>query len=779
MKFTNGFWLMRKGVKPNYAVEYAGYDISGAEVIVYASTCHISDRGDTLNRAVLTITFSSPALGVIATELSHHHGAVKVKPEIPKQIDNSRLLSVTEEDERLVISGGSNEQGSEITVIVDKRPNSWCVSYLDSDGRLLTDAGYRNMAYMDVMGKGHTVVELLLSVGESVYGLGERFTPFVKNGQVVEMWNEDGGTSSEIAYKNVPFYISNRGYGVLVDSYADVVFEIASEKVSRVGVSLETERLRYLIFVGPAPRDVLSRYTELTGRPALVPQWTFGLWLTTSFTTNYDEGTVNSFINGMKDREIPLHVFHFDSFWMKQYSWCDFTWDPEVFPDPGAMLKRLKNRGLKICAWINPYIAQKSVLFKEAMDAGYLLKRRDGSVWQTDLWQAGMAVVDFTNPDAKRWYQDKLAAIVSMGVDCFKADFGERIPVSEIAWHDGADPVCMHNAYAYLFNEAVFEVLVNAFGQGQACLFSRSACAGGQQFPVHWGGDCCASYVSMAESLRGGLSLSLCGFGFWSHDIGGFEQTATADLYKRWCAFGLLSTHSRLHGSTSYRVPWLFDEEACGVLKHFVELKCSLMPYIYGQSVVAHMTGVPVMRPMFVEFSEDPACHPLDTQYMLGESLLVAPVFSEDGKVCYYLPQGRWTNYLTNEVVIGGSFRTETHDYFSLPLMVRPNTVLISGARKDRPDYDYTDNMTVRLYQLADGCVHTVCIPDESGAAAEQIVVKKSGKTINVSVEKKTAAWNIFMPEALKAVNISGGKLSRDGMTIVCNADSVTIELMD
>ncbi|HEX5691126.1 MAG TPA: alpha-xylosidase, partial [Roseiflexaceae bacterium] len=333
--------------------------------------------------------------------------------------------------------------------------------------------------------------------------------------------------------------------------------------------------------------------------------------LTTSFTTNYDEATVTSFIQGMADRDLPLHVFHFDCFWMKEFHWVNFEWDTRVFPDPQAMLQRLKARGLRICVWINPYIAQRSAMFDEGMEHGYLVKLPDGDVWQWDRWQAGMALVDFTNPDACRWFGDKLRALIDMGVDSFKTDFGERIP-TEVVYFDGADPVKMHNYYAYLYNKVVFEVLEERLGVGQAAVFARSATAGGQKFPVHWGGDSTATFESMAESLRGGLSLCLSGFGFWSHDIGGFEHTASADVYKRWCAFGLLSSHSRLHGSQSYRVPWLFDEEAVDVLRFFTRLKCRLMPYLFAAAVEAHASGVPMMRAMLLEFPDDPACDFVD-----------------------------------------------------------------------------------------------------------------------------------------------------------------------
>lgn len=260
--------------------------------------------------------------------------------------------------------------------------------------------------------------------------------------------------------------------------------------------------------------------------------WSYGPWLSTSFTTDYDEATVTSFIEGMAERDLPLSVFHFDCFWMREFNWCDFEWDPRVFPDPEGMLARLHDRGLRVSAWINPYIGQRSPLFAEAAEAGYLVRRRDGSVWQWDLWQAGMGLVDFTNPDATAWYQGHLRRLIGQGVDCFKTDFGERIP-TDVVWHDGADPARMHNLYTHLYNRAVHDVLVGERGAGEAVLFARSATAGGQTMPVHWGGDNTSTFVSMAESLRGGLSLAMSGFAHWSHDIGGFEGTPDPAVFKR------------------------------------------------------------------------------------------------------------------------------------------------------------------------------------------------------------------------------------------------------
>ena len=506
---------------------------------------------------------------------------------------------------------------------------------------------------------------------------------------------------------------SGNGYGVFVDDPGDVAFEVGSENVDRVQFALRGEALSYCVIGGRDPKDALTRYVRFTGMPALPPAWSMGLWLSTSFTTDYDEKTVLSFVEGMAQRGLPLSVFHFDCGWMRSFRWCDFEWDGAVFPDPEGLIEKLHGRGLRVCVWINPYVAQDSPLFREGMERGYLVRRTDGGVWQTDLWQAGMGLVDFTNPGARSWYRDKLKKLLDQGVDCFKTDFGERIPVRDIAWHDGSDPVRMHNYYALLYNESVFSLLEEVRGKGEAVVFARSASAGGQRMPVHWGGDNFATYNSMADTLRAGLSLAASGFGFWSHDISGFEDTAPADVYKRWCAFGLLSSHSRLHGARSYRVPWLFDDEAVDVLRFFTRLKCRLMPYLYQKAVEAHETGVPLMRPMFLEFPEDPACAHLDRQYMLGESLMVAPVFSAEGIVDYYLPDGVWTDFFTGEARRGGRWYRDRCGFFRLPLWVRENTLLPLGAREDSPVYDYAAGVTLRAYRIEAGAA--IAIPDASG----------------------------------------------------------------
>lgn len=659
MKFTDGFWLLREGVTALHATSLQKVEPSGNGFSALVAPKVVEHRGATLNSALFELEFSSPLPDVIGVRVRHHRGG-EDSLSFDLNTDNP-LTHFLDGDQDVSLTSGA------LTAKLSKG-SSFNLEFLAAD-KVLTHQRAKSLSIFNDGSSHYLAAQLNLGVGELVYGLGERFTAFTKNGQSVDIWNADGGTSSEQAYKNIPFYLTNRGYGVFVNNTGKVSFEVASETVEKVQFSAQTHDLQYFVIYGPTPAEILEKYTALTGRAPQLPEWSFGLWLSTSFVTDYDEKTVTAFIDEMERREIPLDVFHFDCFWMREYQWCDFQWDPRTFPEPAAMLERLKAKGLKISLWINPYIGQASPLFAEGKAGGYFLKRHDGSVWQWDLWQAGNAIVDFTNPDARDWFKSKLRPLLEMGVDCFKTDFGERIP-TDVTYFNGADPHQMHNLYTQLYNATVWELLQEVKGK-EAMVFARSATAGGQKMPVHWGGDNTSSFESMAESLRGGLSLSLSGFGYWSHDIGGFEGTPDPAVFKRWLAFGLLSSHSRLHGNESVRVPWSIDEEAVDVTRTFVNLKKKLHPYLVAtmREVTAH--GLPMMRPMLLEFPEDPTAWFLDQQYMLGPDLLVAPVLSASGEVTFYLPDGKWRNYFTNEIVEGGRWFTETHGFTTLPLFAR------------------------------------------------------------------------------------------------------------
>jgi alpha-D-xyloside xylohydrolase len=501
---------------------------------------------------------------------------------------------------------------------------------------------------------------------------------------------------------------------------------------------------RYLIY-GPTPKEVLTKYSILTGKPAKVPSWSYGLWLSTSFTTSYDEKTVTHFVETMKSSEIPVEVFHFDCFWLRAFHWTDFVWDPEFFPDPAGQIRRMKEAGLanKISVWTNPYVGQASPVFKYAADKGYLLKRTNGDIWQWDLWQTGMGIVDFTNPEACTWFKECMNKLFDMGVDSIKTDFGERIPTKNVKWHDeSVDPSRMHNFYAFIYNKLVYESCQERYGKDQAVLFARTACAGTQRFPLQWGGDCESTPAALAESLRGGLSLGLASFASWSADIGGFEGNPPPWIYKRWVAFGSLCTHSRLHGSNSYRVPWLIDnsstepENCTEVLRHWVRLKRRLMPYLYAQAVESFVNGWPTsIRAVALEFPDDPTAWYLDREFMIGSQILAAPVFEENGTAQYYLPPGRWFSYWDGKAVEGGKWVKESYGYLGCPMFVREGTVLLLGQEEGEGGFGYdwlSGHGEVRLYGVKEG--DKAVVVDKSGDEKAVLEVGNDGEIKGMDV---------------------------------------------
>lgn len=752
MKFLNGGWLVKDGFEVNYATHVYSTRQSKNILTLYAPFSYINHKGSTLDGGMMTIELFTPHPDIIGVRMFHYKGTKKLEPCFV--INKKEIVPDISESE----SAYSFVAGDLSAVVTKGETFTITFKY---KGRILTESNPRSKGYIkDPQGDSHISEQLSIGVGENIYGLGERFTNFVKNGQTVDIWNADGGTGTEQAYKNIPFYVSSNGYGVFVNTPGKASFEIGSEKVSKVQFSVPGEMMEYYVIGGGNLKQVLENYTDLTGKPSMPPAWSFGLWLSTSFLTDYDEKTVTSFVDGMAEHDIPLEVFHFDCLWMKEYEWCNFTWDQDIFPEPEKMLARLKAKGLKICVWINPYIGQKSPLFDEGMEKGYFLTKANGDIWQWDKWQAGMAIVDFTNPAAVKWYQSQLTSLLDMGVDSFKTDFGERIPI-DCVYYDGSDPERMHNYYAYLYNEVVYNLLVEVRGKEEAVVFARSASVGSQKFPVHWGGDSTSDYPSMAETLRAGLSFGLGGFGYWSHDISGFEAGATPDIYKRWTQFGLLSSHSRYHGSWEYKVPWMYGEEAVEVTRTFTKLKLSLMPYLIAQSVYTAEKGIPMMRPMVLEFPHDISTHTLDRQYMLGDNLLVAPIFREDGKVNFYVPEtkGVWTNYLTGELYEGGHWYEQSYDYFTLPLLVRPNSIIIEGSCREQAVYDYTEKPKIHVFDL-----------HENQLLSAAIYSKDGEKQANVMVSKKHGQYEI------EVTGINKYEIILHGVTDIPPAPEVKVE---
>jgi alpha-D-xyloside xylohydrolase len=744
-------WMTAADKRVEYAEDIYSIKEKGAGAIeLLCPTKRIRSRGDTLNCPTLTIKLQAELENVISLEIAHWTGTVRREPNFDLFPAGKPTVSptISKSEFGTILTSGN------LSAVVGPDPHDFSIKFQDGEtGRAITALLNRSVgfAYNPPPGnqmstedmndfKHYVFTQTEIGIGESVHGLGERFGQFNKLGQSLQIWNADGGTSSDQAYKNVPFWLSSKGYGVFIDTPELIDLEMGSERCCRVQTSVQAQRLKWFLIYGPNPKDVLTRYSVITGNAPRLPAWSYGLWLTTSFTTDYDEKTVTHFLEQMKDRSIPLEVFHYDCFWMKAFQWCDFSFSGDHFPNPKQSIDNLKQAGLlkKVCVWINPYLGQASPVFAEAAKKGYLLKRTNGDVWQWDLWQAGMGLIDITNPEAVVWYKECLKKLFDVGVDCLKTDFGERIPTQNVKWHNSTlDPGRMHNFYAFIYNKLVFETLQERYGDDQAVLFARTATAGTQRFPLCWGGDCESTAAALAESVRGGLSIGLSGFSYWSCDIGGFEGYPAPWIYKRWVAFGLLCSHSRLHGSNSYRVPWLIDnddpspEGATAVLRTFVQVKRRLLPYIYSQAVESAQNGWPTsVRAVALEYPEDPTSWFLDRQFMVGSSILVAPVFSEDGEVTFYLPKGKWTSWWDDTVVEGPGWRTEKHAFNTMPIYIRERTILVLGQSKasDGEGFDHdweSAGGDIKLYYTQPG--DTAMLFDARGQEIAKIVAADGG----------------------------------------------------
>lgn len=542
-----------------------------------------------------------------------------------------------------------------------------------------------------------------LEPDDRVYGFGEKFFAHDKRGHTISTWNLDAyGVETERAYKNIPFFLCDQGYGVLVNSTARMRHAVGDPDYSRASYVLmvEDRTLDYFVIRGPSFKHILRRYADLTGYAPVPPQWAFGLWMSRCYFHN--RALAEEVAQQLRTLDIPCDVLVFDGYWVRDAHQCDLLWDEERFPNPREMLSGLKAQGFKSCVWEGPFVPSGTAMFDEAQQAGFLLKNPQGEDYliNTGLVMAShnqegfqgqetagsfdglppappAGLPDFTNPDAMRWIQEKHEALMELGVDVFKTDFGEQVPDDAVSAYSGITGIELHNLYSVLYNRAVFEVTRARNKQG--LVWARSGYTGSQQYPVHWGGDPQTSYSSMAGTLRGGLSLALSGIPFWGHDIGGFfGSRPTPRLYIRWAEFGLLSPLARCHGTTP-REPWAYGDDAVAIFRKYARLRYQLIPYLYSYAHEASQTGLPLMRPLLLEFQCDPAAHAVDSQFTLGEWLMVAPVLTERDERVIYLPAGKWLDYWTAEVCQGPLYLDYEAPLDRLPLFLREGAVVPLG----------------------------------------------------------------------------------------------------
>jgi alpha-D-xyloside xylohydrolase len=534
--------------------------------------------------------------------------------------------------------------------------NPWHLEFRDSNGRLLTRTNHSsdNTRTLDPVlpfsfirrssDYSRSIAAVFsLSPGEKLFGTGESFTRLDKRGQKIVLWTNDAnGVETDRMYKPIPFFMSSRGYGMFVHTSAPATFDFGASFGGATHLFLGDDDLDLFVFLG-TPKEILNEYTNLTGKAAMPPLWSFGLWM--SRITYFSEDQVRAVAEKLRRYRIPSDVIHIDTGWFETDWRCDYKFSSTRFKDPEKMIADLKKDGFHISLWQLPYFDPKNSLFPEIVEKGLAVKDGKGNLPYED------AVLDFTNPTTVQWYQDKIAGLLRMGVGAIKVDFGEAAPLTGI-YSNGRSGFYEHNLYPLRYNKTVADITKQITGEN--IIWARSAWAGSQRYPLHWGGDSDNEDVGMAATLRGGLSFGLSGFTFWSHDIGGFISRSPEELYRRWLPFGMLTSHSRAHGAPP-KEPWEYSPAFVDDFRRAVELKYRLMPYVYAQAKDASERGLPMVRALFIEYPNDPGAWQVEDEYMFGADILVAPLLEAGGiSRNVYLPQGQWIDYQTNRVYSGG-----------------------------------------------------------------------------------------------------------------------------
>jgi alpha-D-xyloside xylohydrolase len=552
----------------------------------------------------------------------------------------------------------------------------WSIEFLDQSGRLLTRtqnlqevASFSQPLPFSFVRRGadlsHSVAaSFRLAPDEKIFGCGESFTRLNKRGQKVHAFTRDGmGAQTEKMYKPIPFFMSSAGYGMFVHTSAPVTFDFGQTFDQSNMIYAGDETLDLFIFLGD-PKEILSEYTALTGRSPVPPLWSFGLWM--SRITYKSEKEVREVAANLRKYRIPSDVIHIDTGWFETDWQCNYKFSPSRFPDPASMIADLRRQGFRISLWQLPYFTSKNELYKEIIQKGYAVRSEGGQLPAED------AVLDFSNPEAVKWYQGLLANLLKMGVGAIKVDFGEDAPLRGL-YASGRTGYYERNLYPLRYNKAVAEITKEI--TGESIIWARSAWAGSQRYPLHWGGDAENTDSAMAATLRAGLSFGLSGFTYWSHDVGGFVRAPSADLYRRWLPFGALTSHTRCHGAPP-REPWAFDEAFVEDFRRAVELKYSLMPYIYAQAQQSSAHGWPMLRALFLEYPDDPTSWLIEDEYLFGSDLLVAPMIEAGNDRQVYLPPGSWIDYQTGKVYSGAQWLRIAPGRVPVVLLVKDQTVI-------------------------------------------------------------------------------------------------------
>ena len=628
---------------------------------------------------------------------------------LAKEPGKDESWKVTETENTIVYAGNYG------TVQINKNP--WRVVLKDKTGRILSqtvtlrDADSTQVKYtpFSFIKRGSDNARRInpvftLTADEMIFGCGESATGLNKVGQKVNLFVTDPqGPETDQMYKPIPFFMSNRGYGMFMHTSAPVTCDFGATYIGLNKMFMGDENLDLFVFFGE-PKDILDEYTDLVGKPGMPPLWSFGTWM--SRITYFSEKEGYDVAANIRKNKYPCDVIHFDTGWFDVDWQCDYKFSENRFQNPRQMLKDLKSQGFHVCLWQLPYFTPKNRYFPELIEKNMYVKNGNGELPYEDV------VLDFSNPETVNWYQNKLAGLLNIGVSAIKVDFGEAAPLNGI-YASGKSGWYEHNLYPVRYDMAVSEITKKLHNEN--IMWARAAWAGSQRYPLHWGGDAATTNTGMLGTLRAGLSFGLSGFSFWSHDMGGFVKSTPEDLYCRWLPFGFLTSHTRAHGAPPTE-PGLYDSKRVqDVFRKSAEMKYRLMPYVYAQAKECTEKGLPMLRALFVEFPDDPGAWRVDDEYLFGSQILVAPLLESGitGRTVY-LPEGKWIDYQTEKVYEGGWHRIEAG---SLPIimLVRDGSVLPHlKLAQSTSEMDWS-KMSLKVYSAdkkqAEGLI---CLPTDN-----------------------------------------------------------------
>jgi len=638
---------------------------------------------------------------------------------------------------RTKIDGGWEFKGAAGSVIL--RENPWRLEIHDVAGRLLTqtvtekaELSFSFVRRAEDYSRSVAAV-FSLAPGEKIFGGGESYTSLDKRGQKLVLWSHDVlGAESREMYKPIPFFLSNRGYAMFMHTSSPITCDFGATDAGRNALTIGDDELDLFIFLGN-PKEVIGAYTELTGRAAMPPLWSFGLWM--SRITYKAEAEVRAVAAKLREHRIPCDVIHLDTGWFETDWLCDYKFSTTRFIDPAKMITDLKQDGFHVSLWQLPYFVPQNRLFPEIVAQGLAIKDAKGNLPTED------ALLDFSNPAAVAWYQKNIAGLLKMGVGAIKVDFGEAAPENGL-YASGRTGFYEHNLYPLRYQKAVAEITKATTGED--IIWARAGWAGSQRYPLHWSGDAASTDSAMAGTLRAGLSLGVCGFSFWSHDIGGFFGRPSAELYRRWMAFGMLTSHSRCHGAPP-REPWEYGTELENDYRRTTELKYRLMPYVYAQAKDSAERGLPMLRALFIEFPDDPGAWLVDDTYLFGTSILVAPLLEAGVSARdVYLPAGRWIDYQTGRVYDRGWHRIEAGQ-IPVVMLVRDGTVLPQiGLAQSTAQMDWTKlELVVYATEPAALANGLVCLPSDGQLQKLEVERKATGLMLRSDPFNGRVQWRV------------------------------------